>query len=77
MVVDGILGGPCRPSMGSRIAALALLLFCAARAFAEPAAGPVGEVLKGVLGEGGGKGKPAPSDVGEAARGLLKGLTGQ
>ena len=42
-----------------------------------PAAGPVGEVLKGVLGEGGGKGKPAPSDVGEAARGLLKGLTGQ
>ena len=43
MVVDGILGGPCRPSMGSRIAALALLLFCAARASAEPAAGPVGE----------------------------------
>mgnify|MGYP006888941404 CR=1 FL=1 len=38
----------------------------------------VGEVLKGVLGEGGGgKEKPAPSDVGKAARGLLKGLTGQ
>ena len=40
-------------------------------------AGAAGEVLKGVLGEGGGKGKPAPSDVGNAAKGLLKGLTGQ
>ena len=37
-----------------------------------------GELLKGVLGEGGGgKEKPAPSDLGKPARGLLKGLTGQ
>lgn len=43
--------------------------------------GAAGELLKGVLGEGGGGGQqqkqPAPADVGKAARGLLKGLTGQ
>ena len=44
-----------------------------------PAAGAAGEVLEGVLG-GGGKQQqkpPAPVDAGKAAKGLLKGLTGQ
>ena len=46
-----------------------------------PAAGAAGELLKGVLGEGGGgnqqQKQPAPADLGKAAKGLLKGLTGQ
>ena len=38
-----------------------------------------GELVKGVLGEGGGKDKkrPSPADYGTVARGLIKGLTGQ
>ena len=39
------------------------------------------QLLKGVLGEGGGgnqqQKQPAPADLGKAAKGLLKGLTGQ
>ncbi|MGD9510312.1 MAG: AsmA-like C-terminal region-containing protein [Geminicoccaceae bacterium] len=48
-----------------------------------PAAGAAGELLKGVLGEGGGgdsgqqQKQPSPADAGKAVRGLLKGLTGQ
>ena len=45
-----------------------------------PAAGAAGELLKGVLGGGGGnqqQKQPAPADLGKAAKGLLKGLTGQ
>ena len=47
-----------------------------------PAAGAAGELLKSLLGKGGDelqpqKNQPAPSDVGKAMRGLLKGLTGQ
>ena len=46
-----------------------------------PAAGAAGELIKGVLGEGGGEDKarkqPAPPNLGKAARGLLKGFTGQ
>lgn len=44
-----------------------------------PAAGPAGELLKGALGGGGNQQQkqPTPADLGKAAKGLLKGLTGQ
>ena len=44
-----------------------------------PAAGEAIDAVKDVLGNGSGKGKgkPAVPNVGKAAKGLLKGLTGQ
>ena len=44
-----------------------------------PAAGKALEVIKGVLGEGGEERRRSdqPGGLGKAARGLLKGLTGQ